>query len=119
MRFGSADIADGLETHWFAAIKWSGASVEVPPFLSCESDCRLELTLTVDFAESVEKKIRALAKKLRNTKELHLSEDESVLYAWCLLATPDQRWERMQSYLRSVRSARPLSRKRVIPKSSV
>lgn len=31
----------------------------------------------------------------------HLSEDERVLYAWTLAATPDERWQRHESYLRS------------------
>jgi hypothetical protein len=55
------------------------------------------------------KKIRALAEKLRVITQL--SDDERLLHAWCQLATPDQRWQRMRRYLRSVRSSKPSTAK--------
>jgi hypothetical protein len=54
--------------------------------------------------------VNALAEKLRFLP--HLSEDERVLYAWSLAATPDERWQRSQDYLRSVLSSRPYVRKK-------
>ena len=44
-------------------------------------------------------RVNALAEKLRFLP--HLSEDERVLYAWSLAATPDERWQRHESFLRS------------------
>ena len=44
-------------------------------------------------------RVHALAEKLRFLP--HLSEDERYLYAWSLAATPDERWQRHESYLRS------------------
>ena len=54
--------------------------------------------------------MNALAEKLRFLP--HLSEHERVLYAWSLAATPDERWQRHESYLRSVLSSRPCKRKK-------
>ena len=54
--------------------------------------------------------VRALADKLRVVSQL--SEDERLLHAWCQLATPDQRWQRMRRYMRSVRSAKPCETKK-------
>ena len=44
-------------------------------------------------------RVNALAEKLRFLP--HLSEDERVLYAWSLAATPDERWRRHENFLRS------------------
>ena len=44
-------------------------------------------------------RVNALAEKLRFLP--HLSEHERVLYAWSLAATPDERWQRHESFLRS------------------
>src|SRR6185503_19542674 len=55
-------------------------------------------------------RVNALAEKLRFLP--HLSEHERVLYAWSLAATPDERWQRSQAYLRSVRSSRPCAKKK-------
>ena len=55
-------------------------------------------------------RVNALAEKLRFLP--HLSEDERVLYAWSLAATPDERWQRHESYLRSVLSSRPCERRK-------
>jgi hypothetical protein len=55
-------------------------------------------------------RVNALAEKLRFLP--HLSEHERVLYAWSLAATPQERWDRHESYLRSVLSSRPLKRKK-------
>ena len=54
--------------------------------------------------------MNALAEKLRFLP--HLSEHERVLYAWSLAATPDERWQRHESYLRSVLSSRPCKREK-------
>jgi hypothetical protein len=59
-------------------------------------------------------RVNALAEKLRFLP--HLSEDERVLYAWSLAATPDERWRRSQAYLHSVRSSRPCSKKESVSK---
>jgi hypothetical protein len=61
-------------------------------------------------------RVHALAEKLRFLP--HLSEDERYLYAWSLAATPDERWQRHESYLRSVLSAQHLPRKKSASKSS-
>ncbi len=55
-------------------------------------------------------RVNALAEKLRFLP--HLSEHERVLYAWSLAATPDERWQRHESYLRSVLSSRPCKREK-------
>jgi hypothetical protein len=55
-------------------------------------------------------RVNALAEKLRFLP--HLSEDERVLYAWSLAATPQERWDRSQSFLRSVLSSRPFRRRK-------
>lgn len=55
-------------------------------------------------------RIHAYAEKLRFLP--HLSDDERYLYAYQLAATPDERWERSQNYLRSVLSSRRLKRKK-------
>lgn len=44
-------------------------------------------------------RVNALAEKLRFLP--HLSEDERVLYAWSLAATPDERWQQHENFLRS------------------
>jgi len=44
-------------------------------------------------------RVNALAEKLRFLP--HLSEDERVLYAWSLAATPDERWAMHENFLRS------------------
>ncbi|HYR59588.1 MAG TPA: hypothetical protein VEO95_13195 [Chthoniobacteraceae bacterium] len=44
-------------------------------------------------------RINVLAEKLRFLP--HLSEDERVLYAWSLEATPSERWQRHENFLRS------------------
>ena len=44
-------------------------------------------------------RVNVLAEKLRFLP--HLSEDERVLYAWSLAATPDERWQRHENFLRS------------------
>ncbi len=44
-------------------------------------------------------RVNALAEKLRFLP--HLSEDERVLYAWSLAATPDERWRMHENFLRS------------------
>jgi hypothetical protein len=44
-------------------------------------------------------RVNALAEKLRFLP--HLSEDERVLYAWSLAATPDERWTMHENFLRS------------------
>jgi len=44
-------------------------------------------------------RVNAVAEKLRFLP--HLSEDERVLYAWSLAATPDERWRRHENFLRS------------------
>ncbi len=35
--------------------------------------------------------------------EKKLSEDEKILFAWSLAATPEQRWQRSQNVLRSLK----------------
>jgi hypothetical protein len=55
-------------------------------------------------------RVNALAEKLKFLP--HLSEDERVLYAWSLAATPDERWRRSQDFLRSVLSSRPCTTKK-------
>jgi hypothetical protein len=59
-------------------------------------------------------RVNALAEKLRFLP--HLSEDERVLYAWTLAATPEERWQRSQAYLRSVRSSRRCAKKKSVSK---
>jgi hypothetical protein len=54
-------------------------------------------------------RVNALAEKLRFLP--HLSEDERVLYAWSLAATPQERWDRSEAFLRSVLSSRPSMRR--------
>jgi hypothetical protein len=44
-------------------------------------------------------RIHAYAEKLRFLP--HLSDDERYLYAWSLAATPQERWERHENFLRS------------------
>jgi len=44
-------------------------------------------------------RVNALAEMLRFLP--HLSEHERVLYAWSLAATPQERWDRHESFLRS------------------
>ena len=44
-------------------------------------------------------RVNAYAEKLRFLP--HLSEDERVLYAWSLAATPQERWDRHEAFLRS------------------
>lgn len=45
------------------------------------------------------RQLHALAEKLRALP--HLDESERILYAHSLLATPQQRWDRHESFLRS------------------
>ncbi len=44
-------------------------------------------------------RVNDLAERLRFLP--HLSEDERVLYAWSLAATPDERWTMHENFLRS------------------
>ena len=44
-------------------------------------------------------RVQAYAEKLRALP--HLSEHERVLYAWSLAATPQERWDRHEAFLRS------------------
>lgn len=56
----------------------------------------------------VEKKLANMLAKLRRVK--HLSEEERYLFARSLAATPDERWQMHENFLRShdlyTRSAR-------------
>ena len=56
----------------------------------------------------MEKKVARMLKKLRNVRGL--SEDEKILFARSLAATPDERWQMNENFLRSrdlyTRSAR-------------
>jgi hypothetical protein len=52
----------------------------------------------------VKKKVRELAKRFRGLRHLELSHEASLLYAWCFLASPDERWERMRIQMRLTRS---------------
>jgi hypothetical protein len=61
-------------------------------------------------------RVNALAEKLRFLP--HLSEDERVLYAWSLAATPQERWQLSENFLRSVLSSRPCTKRRLNFKSS-
>jgi hypothetical protein len=86
---------------------WFGVR-RVPPLAAVRGSCHVPI---------VEKKrklplarIHAYAEKLRFLP--HLSDDERYLYAYQLAATPDERWQRSQSYLRSVLSSRPSQRRR-------
>ena len=48
-------------------------------------------------------RVNALAEKLRFLPDL--DDEERLLYAWCLAATPDERWQRSQDVLRSLLAA--------------
>ncbi|MDD5261055.1 MAG: hypothetical protein PHD76_04320 [Methylacidiphilales bacterium] len=60
----------------------------------------------------MKKKMRQILDVLQDEKKL--SEDEKILFAWSLAATPEQRWQRSQTVLRSLnwfaRSKRKKSR---------
>jgi hypothetical protein len=47
----------------------------------------------------MEKKVARVLRKIRDVKGL--SEDEKYLFARSLAATPDERWEMHQNFLRS------------------
>jgi hypothetical protein len=72
--------------------------------------------LVVGKKKSHLERVNALAEKLRFLP--HLSEDERVLYAWSLVATPQERWQLSESFLRSVLSSRPCTKRRSNFKSS-
>lgn len=65
--------------------------------------------------ESLEKKILALAEKLKKFR--HLSEHERILYARSLLATPDERWRMSQNFLRSHGLLKPFAKQKSAFKS--
>ena len=48
----------------------------------------------------MEKKIARILRKIRNVRGL--SEDEKYLFARSLAATPDERWQIHQNFLRSL-----------------
>jgi hypothetical protein len=47
----------------------------------------------------MEKKVRQVLRKIRGVPGL--SEDELLLFARCLAATPDERWRMHENFLRS------------------
>jgi hypothetical protein len=52
-----------------------------------------------------EKKVRQLLEKLRRVPDL--SDAERAVFAVSLASTPDERWDRMQSFLRSHGFSKP------------
>jgi hypothetical protein len=60
----------------------------------------------------VEKKIRALNKKLGALK--HLSEDERLIYAQSLSMTPDQRWRANLTSVRLLSCSKPSRRRKSV-----
>ena len=58
----------------------------------------------------MEKKIRVIAERLK--KLPHLSEHERILIARSLAATPDERWQMSQKFLRSLGLSRLSERKK-------
>ena len=74
---------------------WTGSSPHTRRDISISTLC-----LPGDIVPlRAEKKILALAKKLEGVPGL--DEHERILMARSLLATPDERWEMHQTYLRS------------------
>jgi hypothetical protein len=61
----------------------------------------------------VQKKAREFAEYMQLLKErVHLSESERIQIARCMAATPDERWEMNQNFLRSLGLSRLSERKK-------